>query len=435
MTKSFKEFQRARSTEFFTICSPYAGKFTSSRVKAAPFRDAIHKSSKQYKKPKVRHRDILEYSLVVMDLKTVTFDCNFTRSTNFSLPESANDSSLFKDDDLSMGFTLVLFLLTSIVGASGNAFLLVTIFKETKLKLGEYLILNLVLSDLSTCVLSIPLDITERVLYQFPFGKILCKMVYPLQTVLMATSVLTLLLMSYERYRLIVTPFKGAIRGKYLGCQIFFTWIAAVIFVLPYVLVLRLEGSECVENWPDPIASSRIYTLSSFVFLYAAPMTLISMFYTLVAWTLRKETMFIVQMKYECKSPFDKASLTKIKNNFKTVKIFVTAVVVFSVCLLPTHVVWIWRMFGEGSSHPYKTEITTFCNILMYANSAINPFIFGSKHISRAFNYCKSRRRNTQSTYTSIFRKSTVNTLSPHPLYIAAPSVDNNAIEEKLSVL
>lgn len=364
-----------------------------------------------------------------MNQKPVNTEFNFTNSTNMSLPESANTLSLFASDELSMGIALLLFLLTSLIGAAGNAFLLVTLLKQKKLKLSEYLILNLVLSDFSCCVISIPLDITERILLRFPFGPILCKTIYPLQTVLMAVSVLTLLLMSYERYRLIVTPFKGAIRGRYLEVLIFFTWVGAVIFVLPYVLALRLDGSECMEHWPDPIASPKIYTLCSFVFLYAIPLVIISLFYALVARTLRNDIRFIVEMKFRSRSAIDEASLLKIKCNVRTVKTFVTAVFVFSVCLLPTHVTWIWKMFGNGSSHPHKTEITTFCNIIMYANSAINPFIFGSIHLSRAFHYCRSRVFCTPCN-----RKKTV-TANSHSFPITKSSYEYKTVETKLSVL
>ena len=380
-----------------------------------------------------------------MDREPTASKPSFTRSNTISLLVAVNASSPPAEDDVSVGFSIVLFILTSILGTVGNVFLLVVLSKEKRLKHNEYLILNLALTDLSGCVISIPLDVTERILHRFPFGEVLCKIVYPLQTVLMAVSVLTLLLMSYERYRLIVTPFKGNIRGKYLGMLIFFTWVGALIFVLPYVMALHLEGTACVETWPDPVASPKIYTLCSFLFLYAVPLAIISMFYTLVAKTLGKGNRFLVHMNFKTRAPFDEVSILQIKNNLRIVKVFVIAVLVFSVCLLPTHVIWIWREFGSGSSHPYVTEMTTFCNILMYANSAINPFIFGSVRILAALEYCRRRGRSRSGEINfkvkrsfSLRTREIVNSEKMADISKAAPTnvpFLDDAVEEKLSVL
>ena len=303
--------------------------------------------------------------------------------------------------------SMIFFFLIMVIGAIGNVLLLKILLGEKKLKDNEYLILNLVLTDLSGCVISIPLDVTERILNRFPFGEILCKIVYPLQTVLMAVSVLTLLLMSYERYRLIVTPFKDVIRGKTWALLILCTWIGAFLFVLPYVLALRLEGPECKEYWSDR-RSSHAFTLCSFVFLYTVPLIVITIFYSQVARSMYNDNHTLMLMKAKNRIVMDHDLLHKVKRNSRVVKVFVTAVIVFAVCLLPTHIVWLWHDFGSGEYNRHFSEIVTFCNILMYANCAIDPFVFGSMRILNIVKCC-NKDSNTFSSFSLRTRENKTN--------------------------
>ena len=98
------------------------------------------------------------------------------------------------------------------LGAIGNLLVIKTILNLKRRKLYEYLILNLAITDAGTSLVSIPLDIAEQVKAEFPYGAAMCHVVYPLQSVLIYVSVLTLLLMSTERYKLIVTPMKPKMR-------------------------------------------------------------------------------------------------------------------------------------------------------------------------------------------------------------------------------
>lgn len=283
--------------------------------------------------------------------------------------------------------SLILYFSIMVIGTTANALLLRVLLREKKLKDNEYLILNLVLTDLGSCAISIPLDTAEKILEYFPFGEILCKIIYPLQTLLMAVSVLTLLLMSYERYRLIVTPFKRRISGKYWGFLILCTWIGAILFVLPYVLALRLEGTACEENWPDP-RSSRIFTACNFAILYVIPLIVITFFYSRVARSMYNDNKRMLQMKAKNPLIVDQELIYRIKRNSRIVKVFVTAVIVFAVCMLPTHIAWLWKEF-HGGEYFHFDKVATFCNILMYTNFAIDPFVFGSIRIISFCNCCK----------------------------------------------
>ena len=93
-----------------------------------------------------------------------------------------------------------------ITGTIGNLMLIFSLALERQRKTSQYFILNLATVDLLTCVLSIPFDIVLVALGGWPFGSVLCRIIYPLQTIFMAVSVSTLLCMALERHRAIIHP-------------------------------------------------------------------------------------------------------------------------------------------------------------------------------------------------------------------------------------
>ena len=88
----------------------------------------------------------------------------------------------------------------------------------------------------------------------------------------------------------------------------------------------------------------------------------------------------------------------RLESNKKVIKTFSLAVVVFVVCMLPGDVYWMWFSFGESSSFAYDAPLRTFTYIMVYANSAINPFIFGAVRRRRRSSSSLLSRATTSTT-------------------------------------
>lgn len=266
-----------------------------------------------------------------------------------------------------------------VVGSVGNALICLAILSRKKRKTSEYFILNLAITDLSTSIISIPLDIIERLAGFWPFGAFLCKLVYPLQTILMAVSVATLLAMSLERHRAIMYPLKPRMKGRKPLVTIFIIWIGSSVLVSPYIYVLGFDGSICTENWPGA-SFVKAYTMSVFIVLYVCPLFGISVAYVRIGRKLYRDinNMKVIMADSEGGLTGKQMLKTRAHRNVRIVKIFVTAVIVFAVCMLPNHIMWLWNDYGDGGSSKYFTDFLVFTNILVYANSCINPFIFGT---------------------------------------------------------
>lgn len=297
---------------------------------------------------------------------------------------------------------IMLYFILSFVGIAANSMIFHTLLSRNNLRVGEYLILNLAVTDLSTCAVSIPFDLAERLAGEFPFGSIMCYVVYPLQTVLMAVSVITLLSMSLERRRVVMEPFaRPRILPKTTKIAILVSWIAPTLVIIPYALVLRLDGKNCLEKWSE-YWHVKVFTLTNFTVFFVIPITVITSSYIMAGRKVRKELQNLDDM-LEGKDRSHKEYLKKrTVQKLRITKVFITAVVAFIVCMLPTHLVWIWHDFAQGGEKAYFKDILIFSNILMYLNSALNPFIFRSvrgKSFTRLIACCcKQFGKNSAST-------------------------------------
>ena len=163
---------------------------------------------------------------------------------------TSNSSNIADDDQGVKIVQLFFYSAITIIGAVGNILICIAILRRSQHKISEYFIFNLAVTDLLVCALSIPLDITERVVGFWPYGTVLCKIVYPFQTVLMSVSVSTLLAMSLERYRVIIHPFKPRIKVHNSCIIIAAIWVGSLLLVSPYIYVLSHEQDNCIEKWP-----------------------------------------------------------------------------------------------------------------------------------------------------------------------------------------
>lgn len=302
--------------------------------------------------------------------------------SNWSLQGNVSQNTTNVDDgpfQVVMILQLLFYSGIIAVGSVGNALICLAILSRRKRKTSEYFILNLAVTDLSTSIVSIPLDIIERLAGYWPFGAFLCKLVYPLQTILMSVSVATLLAMSLERHRAIMHPLKPRMKGNKPIIIIFTIWVGSTLIVSPYIYVLGYKEGHCIENWPGA-GYVKVYTISVFIVLYLCPLFGITIAYVRIGRKLYRDikTLQVVMADSEGGLTGRQMLKTRAHRNVRIVKIFVTAVVAFAVCMLPNHVMWLWNDYGNGQSSNYFSDLLVFTNILVYANSCINPFIFGT---------------------------------------------------------
>lgn len=288
---------------------------------------------------------------------------------------------------------------------TGNTLVILTVVLLRKMKTVPMIfIANLAACDLTTTVSSIAFDLPEYELGFWPYGGVLCKIIWPLATFSTNAAALTLVAISIDRYISIICPLNMRYRISKGKC---FKIIAAIYFVsalavVPYIVILKYNGSSphgasCEENWPDGYSLDKVYTVVLFVLQYGLPVIVMSTVYMRIGLKLCKNTGKAAELSTgKTKRPrtttsssgqallsaANKAanSLQKRKRqNEKTAKMFLFVVVIFLVFMMPHQLLWLSYEYASHTESFKKNEdlIVFVCRAFTYANSVLNAIIYG----------------------------------------------------------
>ena len=152
-----------------------------------------------------------------------------------------------------------------------------------------YLLFHLALADMLGVILNIPFDIFRNAGIVYYFTEAGCKILPPFQLASTTAQAGTYVALSYHRFRAIVHPIRAKLTVYKSLIMIAIIWFVSTCLSLPYAVVLRFnETSEtCPEEW-NTKSSGTIYTFAIFVVQYAAPVTLMAVFYVSIAKTLHE---------------------------------------------------------------------------------------------------------------------------------------------------
>lgn len=314
-------------------------------------------------------------------------------------------------------FKITMYSLILLLCLLGNTVVVVVICKTRRMRIpSNLLILNLALCDLVTPLASIPFDLAlEENGYIWPFGRVLCKTLWPLATLSATSASLTLAFISLDRYRVIMHPFKQRLSSKQVKYSIGMIHLVALLFVVPYIYYLDLVGEEfsCKETWPA-FSYRQAYTLVLFIGQYGIPLAFMSVMYTITLCNLRSSSgMFEraqprpsrvsvdgnmnnsrLDVTRDCQRKASRVTIGQRHDglvgrdqNIRATIMFVTVVIVFATCRLPNEIFWLWSDFGEGHESDDSKIAGIICSMFTYTNSIFNPVIYWifSKDFQKGF--------------------------------------------------
>lgn len=305
---------------------------------------------------------------------------------------SASPTTIFVGETITAQFQipkLVLYGVILTLSILGNAAVVYIILQSRRrIRKTSYvlLVLNLAICDAITPIISIPIDwVFEEYDYRWTLGAVLCKLLWPLQTMFSTSSALTLAMICFDRYRAVVHPFKARrVTKTHIKHCIFAIHFTSCIFVIPYVVVLDLKGDDCDEHWPSPVTSYRkVYTLILFLVQYGIPLTLMVTLHSLALRTLCGQSKHLREGSTHSKASESISSMQfrisarKKMQNIHVTKMFVMIVMVFALSMFPNQVLWLWVDFGNGGKNEYFVIISAVCRLFTYSNSVLNPVIYG----------------------------------------------------------
>ncbi|XP_025988429.1 neuropeptide CCHamide-1 receptor isoform X2 [Solenopsis invicta] len=312
----------------------------------------------------------------------------------------------------------IVFLLILLIGLTGNGVLALTILRHTNMRnVPNTYVLSLALGDLLVILTCVPFTFTVYILDSWPFGLLLCKLSECAKDISVGVSVFTLTALSADRFFAIVDPMRklhvtgsGKRATRFTIIVAVLIWVLAGVCAVPgsfsYIRVFKVNRnvSFCVcYPFPEEFGTNypKVLLICRFFMYYLIPLSIIAVFYMLMARHLMRSTKNIPgEMQGQVK---------QVQARKKVAKMVMAFVIVFAVCFFPQHVFMLWFYLHPTAEKDYNAfwhyfRILGFC--LAYTNSCINPIalycVSGTfrKYFDRYLFCCvkKKRRRHRRSS-------------------------------------
>lgn len=269
------------------------------------------------------------------------------------------------------GLVLTLYVAVILVGTIGNIIVVYVVARHRKMhNVTNILIANLALSDVGLCVFSLPIQLYYQLTDHWIFGEVLCRLIFSAFAVPVYVSTLTILLIAYDRYWLIVYPLKERMSIKMALILLMLTSVTSVLLSTPvmcftslhvlYQPDLDINRNYCVERWPNETAR-KIYSVLTFAFQFCFPLLVTALLYWKIyaRLRLRPTNRFNVERKQ------------------RTNNILISIVILFIICWLP------WNVFSlvtELDRDIVKGRHFKFVDLILkgfaMSSACINPYLY-----------------------------------------------------------
>ncbi|XP_066302324.1 histamine H3 receptor-like [Branchiostoma lanceolatum] len=297
----------------------------------------------------------------------------------------------------------------SAVTIAGNVLAIAVFAKDGKLRCtGDVYILNLAVADLMVGAISMPFTIAENIVGYWPLSQTLCKAWLLVDFTACSESVLSMVLISFDRYLQIVKPHKH--RAKTFRMKLVLiacTWILAFLMYGPAIIlwdvlagVSPIKMNRCEADFP---LRSAAYTFTMSFLEFVVPLALLSFLYSKVychaiRWFRRRPS--------STDSQGIPTELSKMFHRRLAVNLTVL-LLVFFVCWCP-YMIGTMILSQCVSCIDYYSMGFTALDWLLWANSAINPFLYA---------YCSPRfREGVSRLLPTCCRTQTAGHISPQPV-------------------
>lgn len=267
------------------------------------------------------------------------------------------------------------------MGLLGNSLVIFVVHRHPKLRTTfNMLIVNMAASDILDVMTAVPLSVTylykDAKWFSGGFAVFLCKFLPFLAYLSIGASVLTLTIMTFDRYLAIVHTMRRPLSTRLTLVGISLTWIISAAIFATELYKFKLFNASghviCVPRWVEDLQESLKITSNEmvirFVLLYAIPLL------TMVALYSR-----IVLHMWKRKAPgehIDKNHQHIEKQKRKVISMLVTIVTLFALCWLPAHICHFLVTFDYALYRCLPTSLISAFYFWTHANAAINPCLY-----------------------------------------------------------
>ena len=272
----------------------------------------------------------------------------------------------------------VVYAITIMFGLAGNSLgLHLALKKKAGNQAINMLIANMAVADLLVTIFAMPysliyLHVGVRWIGGI-IGQITCKIVHFSYQISIPASIITVLLVSLDRFFAIWYPMRGKVFRK-VKITTAAIWICSAAYAIPFKLandIYEYNGNYyCVRFFSpfDNKNSRQIYYLITFIFLYCIPLVILLVLYTLIS---RK----VWQRKIPGNVSKARHRSTEEEKR-RIIKALILIVVVFAVCWFPAHIMHYLVYFRKDVYLTIPPEVEVLFFWFCHANSFINPCLY-----------------------------------------------------------
>ena len=286
----------------------------------------------------------------------------------------------------------------------GNVLVICVVILNRQMRtVTNYLIANMAVADLLLTAFNMPVTIRVIVTRSMDwssgvFADILCKILPFVQSLSVASSVLSLTAIAIERFLAIMYPLRRYITFRISYVMIAIVWIVGIGVNSPILYAMKIiiygvdQRSYCVEIWTPAFTeeASKDFTIVIFVIFYVVPLLTMSVLYT-----------FVIHKLWVRKLPGNQTAQNQLhadKSKKKVLKMLLAVVILFALCWLPVYVIQFISFFDRKNFPCGPPATLLFMGYFLgHANSAINPatYVIFNSNFRKGFRdvlLCRYRR-------------------------------------------
>ncbi|KAG7524806.1 vertebrate ancient opsin-like [Solea senegalensis] len=228
------------------------------------------------------------------------------------------------------------------------------------------LLMNISISDLLVCVLGTPFSFAASTQGRWLIGKAGCVWYGFANSLFGIVSLISLAVLSYERYTTMVVPAEADPSNYRKICLgIILSWVYSLIWTMPPLLGWSHYGPEgpgttCSVNWMARTANNISYIICLFVFCLIIPFLVIVFCYGKLLCAIRQVSGINAS--------------TSRKREQRVLCMVVVMVICYLLCWLPYGIMALMATFGPpGFVTP---EASIIPSVLAKASTVVNPVIY-----------------------------------------------------------
>ncbi|XP_064110012.1 neuropeptide F receptor-like [Macrobrachium nipponense] len=282
-------------------------------------------------------------------------------------------------------YTLILaYSVLIVLGASGNSLVVLAVIRKPAMRTARNVfIINLAISDLLLCLVTMPLTLMELLSQYWPLGDtpFTCKLVGTLQATSIFVSTISITAIALDRYHVIVYPTKKSLQKVGAVATLLAIWVMSFILALPNFIWRTLEihqvnlpGIEvvgfCFEQWPT-LHGRAYYSIFVIVVQYCLPILTVSVAYARIC----------NKLKYRMSNASTRSARSKKEDlrMKKTNTLLISIALIFCLSWLPLNlynvIVDLHNPFGEDTESMLVAY--SVCHMAGMSSACSNPLLYG----------------------------------------------------------